>query len=127
MGYTDSKFKGKLNVGLTCWGLVNGVTIALFVKKFRRRVMYLTCTISLLCVYIGWTISMERFLNAKAEIAAKLTIFFIFAYSPWYNIGYNALTYSKSCLSSALSIYLRWVFDFPCGIPNLLHPPHNIT
>jgi hypothetical protein len=30
--------------------------------------------------------------NAAAGIA---TIFFIFAYSPCYNLGYNALTYSK--------------------------------
>ena len=94
MGYTDPNFKGKLNVGLTCWSLVCGVAVALVVKKFRRRTMYLVCTCSLLCVYVGWTISMERFLTTKASVAAKLTIFFIFAYSPCYNIGYNALTYS---------------------------------
>ncbi|MCJ1258616.1 hypothetical protein MMC24_006449 [Lignoscripta atroalba] len=94
MGYTDPNFKGKLNVGLTCWSLVCGVAVALVVKKFRRRTMYLVCTCSLLCVYVGWTISMERFLTTKASVAAKLTIFFIFAYSPCYNIGYNALTYT---------------------------------
>lgn len=94
MGYSDPQFKGKLNVGLTCWYLVNGMTISLLVKRFRRRAMYLTCTISLLCVYVGWTISMERFINSGSVAAARLTIFFIFAYSPAYNIGYNALTYT---------------------------------
>lgn len=37
---------------------------------------------------------MERFLATKSHAAAILTIFFIFAYQPAYNIGYNALTYS---------------------------------
>ena len=94
IGYTDPNLKGKLNVGLTCWNLVNGVVIALLVRRFRRRAMYLTCATALLCVYVGWTISMERFLSTEAQAAAKLTIFFIFAYSPAYNIGYNALTYT---------------------------------
>ncbi|KAK7711592.1 hypothetical protein SLS57_008075 [Botryosphaeria dothidea] len=94
MGFTDPQFKGKLNVGITCWNFLNGMTVALLVGRFRRRAMYMTCTISLLCVYVGWTISMERFLTTNALAAARLTIFFIFAYSPAYNIGYNALTYT---------------------------------
>ena len=82
MGYTETSFKNKINVGLAAWQLLNGMTIALIVTRWPRRVMYLICTISLLCVYIGWTIAMERFLNAKSQVAAKLTLFFIFAYSP---------------------------------------------
>jgi hypothetical protein len=39
---------------------------------------------------------MERFMTTHAKAAAILTIFFIFCYSPAYNLGYNALTYSKS-------------------------------
>ncbi|KAF2269714.1 hexose transporter-like protein [Lojkania enalia] len=94
IGYTDPNFKGKLNVGLNSWSLVNAVTISLFVRRFPRRVMYLTCTVALLCCYIGWTVSMERFMSTKGAAAAKVTIFFIFLYSPCYNIGYNALTYT---------------------------------
>ncbi|OCL05099.1 general substrate transporter [Glonium stellatum] len=94
IGYTDPNFKGKLNIGLNCWNLVNGVTAALVVRRFPRRVMYMTCAISLLCVYIGWTISMQQFLTHHGRVAAKLAIFFMFAYSPCYNIGYNALTYT---------------------------------
>lgn len=48
VGFTDSQVKGKLNVGLTCWNLINGVCLALVVKRFKRRKMYLACTISLL-------------------------------------------------------------------------------
>ena len=95
IGYTDPNFKGKLNVGLNSWQLVNAIIISLFVRRFARRKMYLTCATTLLCCYVGWTISMERFLTTKSAVAAKLTIFFIFLYSPCYNIGYNALTYSE--------------------------------
>jgi len=96
IGYTDPNFKGKLNVGLNSWNLVNAVLISLLVRRFPRRKMYLTCATSLLCCYVGWTVAMQRFLESGSAIAAKITIFFIFAYSPCYNIGYNALTYSKS-------------------------------
>jgi hypothetical protein len=93
---TDSVVKSKINIGIACWGLICGTTLALTVPRFKRRPMYLTCACSLLCVYIAWTISMERFMTTHAKAAAILTIFFIFCYSPAYNLGYNALTYSKS-------------------------------
>jgi len=99
IGYEDAEFKQKINVSIACWSLVCGVIVSLLVVKIRRRVMYLTCTISLLICYISWTISMERAQTAadagtpnnSANIA---TLFFIYAYSPCYNIGYNALTYT---------------------------------
>ncbi|KAL0944580.1 MFS sugar transporter [Colletotrichum truncatum] len=99
IGIGDSVFKQKLNVGLSCWSLVCAVIVALLVRKIRRRVMYLACTISLLVCYIAWTISMERAVHAldndyKNQSASIATIFFIFMYSPCYNIGYNALTYT---------------------------------
>lgn len=96
IGYDDPNFKGKLNVGLNSWNLVNAVAISLLVRRFPRRVMYLTCATSLLCCYVGWTVAMQQFLDRHTQVAAKITIFFIFAYQPCYNIGYNALTYSKS-------------------------------
>ncbi|KAL4802650.1 general substrate transporter [Aspergillus unguis] len=91
---TDSVVKSKINVGSACWGLVNGTFLALFVPRMKRRTMYLTCASCLLGVYIAWTISMERFMSTQTEAAAILTIIFIFLYSPAYNIGYNALTYT---------------------------------
>lgn len=99
IGQTDSKVKQKINVAIACWSLICGFTVAMLVRTFRRRVMYMTCTISLLLCYIAWTISMERAVTAKEtggknQGASIATIFFIFAYSPCYNIGYNALTYT---------------------------------
>uniref|UniRef100_A0A093UZQ6 Lactose permease n=1 Tax=Talaromyces marneffei PM1 TaxID=1077442 RepID=A0A093UZQ6_TALMA len=94
IGVTDSVVKSKINIGIACWGLVTGTTAALLAPRFRRRPAYLLSACSLLTVYIAWTISMERFIDTKSHAAAILTIFFIFAYSPAYNIGYNALTYT---------------------------------
>ncbi|KAE8147157.1 general substrate transporter [Aspergillus avenaceus] len=94
VGITDGVTKSKINIGIACWGLVCGTALALTAPRFKRRTMYLTCSTSLLCVYIAWTISMERFLSTGVRAAAILTIFFIFCYSPAYNLGYNALTYT---------------------------------
>ncbi|CAG7966026.1 unnamed protein product [Penicillium nalgiovense] len=94
VGITDGVIKSKINIGIACWGLVSGTALALTAPRFKRRPMYLTCASCLLCVYIAWTISMERFMATKAQSAAIATIFFIFAYSPAYNLGYNALTYT---------------------------------
>jgi hypothetical protein len=105
VGITDSVTKSKINIGIACWGLVCGTALALTAPRFKRRPMYLTCASCLLCVYIAWTISMERFINTKAQSAAILTIFFIFAYSPAYNLGYNALTYSVYSFSSKKCLY----------------------
>ncbi|KAJ5882606.1 MFS sugar transporter [Penicillium soppii] len=94
VGITNGVTKSKINIGIACWGLVCGTALALIAPRFKRRPMYLTCASCLLCVYIAWTIAMERFISTKAQSAAILTIFFIFAYSPAYNLGYNALTYT---------------------------------
>ncbi|KAL4887693.1 general substrate transporter [Aspergillus karnatakaensis] len=91
---TNPTTKSEINVGIACWGLVCGTALALTAPRFKRRTMYLTCACSLLCVYIAWTISMERFMTTETKAAAGLTIFFIFLYSPAYNLGYNALTYT---------------------------------
>ncbi|KAL3457208.1 putative MFS sugar transporter [Aspergillus heterothallicus] len=91
---TDGVVKSKINIGIACWGLVTGTVSALVTPRFPRRRMYLITACSLLCVYIAWTISMERFMTTQVKAAAVLTILFIFLYSPAYNIGYNALTYT---------------------------------
>ena len=100
IGFIDSTYIQKINVSIACWSLVCGVVVSLLVVKIRRRVMYLACTISLLFCYIAWTVSMERAQTAKnagtPNNAANIAVlFFIYAYSPCYNMGYNALTYSE--------------------------------
>lgn len=99
IGYTDSSYIQKINVSIACWSLFCGVTVSLLVTKIRRRVMYLACTMSLLCCYIAWTVSFQKAQSAAENhvpnhAAAVATMFFIYAYSPCYNMGYNALTYT---------------------------------
>ena len=100
IGKNDSLFKQQFNVASACWNLICGVTISMLVRRFKRRHMYLTCTCLLLLVYISWTISMAYAVKGKEagvpnEAANTAVMFWIFAYAPCYNIGYNALTYSK--------------------------------
>lgn len=54
----------------------------------------------MLAVFIGLTVSVERVLDAgkhkvKNQAASYSALFFIYAFSPCYNIGNNALTYSR--------------------------------
>ncbi len=63
--------------------------------------MFLIGAFGMLVVYVSWTIAMQRAMLAlETKVpnkAAGITVlFFIFFYSPWYNIGNNALAYSKS-------------------------------
>lgn len=100
IGIKDSITKQKMNVGYASWSLVTGGVVALVVTRFRRRTLYMICTISLLLVYTGWTISMQKATTAEDAgghngAASAASAFFIFAYQPCYNIGFNALTYSK--------------------------------
>ena len=92
IGWTNAEDKNKVNVGLSAWSLITAAIAAFAVLRFRRRVMYMTCTISLLCVYIGWTVSMERAMVGEAtkhrnHAAGIMVLVFIFLYKPCYNIG----------------------------------------
>ncbi|KAK7028338.1 hexose transporter [Favolaschia claudopus] len=94
IGIHDNRDKNLINLARTAWDLVNATTLALVVTKFKRRSAYLTCTISLFLVFLGWTIASARYVQTGSQAASRAVIAFIFIYSPAYNIGYNALTYS---------------------------------
>ena len=118
MGYTTNFAKTRINIANNCWSLINGTIIALFVTRFRRRWMFMLSSTLMLMVFIGMTVSFERlkyaeahkFVNKKASIAA---LFFYFAYSPTYNIGNNALTYSKLSRSACFCSVLTCVLSLP--------------
>lgn len=94
VGITDDRTVQKVILSNTCWGFINAVPIALIAPRFRRRVMFLTCTIGTACVYTVWTIASARFDISQTNAAAIPVLVFIFVYSPFYNIGWNALTYT---------------------------------
>ncbi|KAF5026016.1 hypothetical protein F66182_1918 [Fusarium sp. NRRL 66182] len=98
MGYTSDYAKTRINLANACWSLINATIIALIVTRFKRRHMYMLSASLMLCAFIAITVSLERIQaapegtrNTSAGIAA---LFFYFAYSPTYNIGNNALTYT---------------------------------
>jgi hypothetical protein len=100
MGYTTSYAKSRINLANQCWSLINGTIIALIVTRFRRRWMFMLSAASMCLVFTSMTISFESLRNAKDNMttnqqASIAALFFYFAYSPCYNIGNNALTYSK--------------------------------
>ncbi|AEO57136.1 hypothetical protein MYCTH_2302958 [Thermothelomyces thermophilus ATCC 42464] len=94
IGYTDPTFQAQYNLGNQCWSLVCGVSAALVVMRFRRRTMYLTGILSILAVYVAWTTCTAIFIVDRSQVAAKLSLFWIYAYSPAYNLCFNALTYT---------------------------------
>lgn len=99
MGYTSNFAKTRINLANMCWSFAQGTLIALYVTRFKRRHMFMLSALSMCAVFVSMTISFERlrfaknmgFKNSAASIAA---LFFYFAYSPCYNIGNNALTYT---------------------------------
>jgi hypothetical protein len=99
MGYTSDFAKTRINIANQCWSLINGVTIALVVTRFRRRRMFMLSAGSMTLVFMAMTICFQRLrvasdnktTNKPAQIAS---LFFFFAYSACYNIGNNSLTYT---------------------------------
>jgi len=99
VGIKNSMEKQKVNLGYACWSLLTGFAVSLIVTKFRRRSLYMLCTISLLVVYTGWTVALQKATTAEDagghnNGASIASLFFMFAYQPCYNIGLNALTYT---------------------------------
>lgn len=94
VGITDNHTVQKFILSNTCWGFINAVPIALIAPRYPRRVMFLTCTIGTACVYTVWTIASARFAIDGTAAAAIPVLVFIFVYSPFYNIGWNALAYT---------------------------------
>ncbi|KAJ7852248.1 hexose transporter [Mycena leptocephala] len=97
IGIHDNRSKNLINLALTGWGLVNATILALTVTKFKRRTMYLFCAdvhdIPVL-IFTGWTVASAQYVQTGSKPASKAVLAFIFIYSPAYNLGYNALTYT---------------------------------
>ncbi|KAK4251318.1 general substrate transporter [Corynascus novoguineensis] len=91
---TDNRTVQKIILSNTCWGFINAVPIALIAPRFPRRAMFLTCTIGTAVVYTVWTIASARAEIENSTRAAIPVLVFIFVYSPFYNIGWNALAYT---------------------------------
>lgn len=82
VGIEDDRTVQKIILSNTCWGLINAVPIALITPRFKRRTMFLVCTIGTAVVYTVWTIASARFQINPTSAAAIPVLVFIFVYSP---------------------------------------------
>lgn len=103
MGYTSNYAKTRINVANNCWGLLTATLAAIAVGRFPRRVMFMTSAATMFFMFLGFTVAMAKLAeasNAKPsrvnKQAAHAALFFYFAFSPCYNIGNNAITYSTN-------------------------------
>lgn len=115
MGYTSDFAKTRINLANSCWGLLTASAAAFIVAHFRRRTMYMLAAGSMLATFTAMTISFQRLRVAKDagvknNAAGIAVLFFYFAYNPCYNLGNNALTYSKSRLYYNYLFFLRSFF-----------------
>ncbi|KAF5370973.1 hypothetical protein D9757_009896 [Collybiopsis confluens] len=94
VGITDNRTKNLVNLATTCWGFVNATFFALTSSRFKRRTVYLSCTVSLLLIFTGWTVASARYNITNDKASSKTVLAFIFLYSPAYNVAFNALTYT---------------------------------
>ncbi|KAI0850836.1 MFS general substrate transporter [Daldinia vernicosa] len=94
VGITDNRTVQKVILSNTCWGLINAVPVAIVAPLLRRRIGFLICTIGTAVVYSVWTVASARFAIENTSSAAIAVLVFIFAYSPFYNLGWNALAYT---------------------------------
>lgn len=100
MGYKDEYTKSRINIANACWGLINGTIIALIVTRFKRRHMFMLSASSMCLVFTAFTVSLWALQRAQdtgiPNQAANISgLIWYFAFSAAYNIGNNALTYSK--------------------------------
>ncbi|KAJ7875359.1 major facilitator superfamily domain-containing protein [Mycena olivaceomarginata] len=94
IGIHDNMTKNRLNLALSCWGLLCAVTLALITPRFKRRPMFLACTVSILVVLVGWTAATAQFAKTQNHAWALTVLAFIFLFSPAYGLGYSVLTYT---------------------------------
>jgi MFS family permease len=68
VGIDNNRTVQQIILSNTCWGLINAVPIALIAPRFKRRHMFLLCTIGTACVYTVWTIASARLVKYFAAI-----------------------------------------------------------
>lgn len=79
VGIHDDRTKNLINLAMTCWGFVNGTTLALTVTKMPRRAAYLTCTIVLTLIFTGWTIASAQYSITGSQAASRAVIAYVFS------------------------------------------------
>jgi MFS family permease len=102
MGYTKSWLKTRLSLAYNVWGLITSTIAAILVGRLPRRLMFMISSGTMLMIFIGFAVSFDKLqeaANAKPKrhnsAAGIAALFFFYAFTPCYNMGNNAITYSK--------------------------------
>ncbi|KAI9574380.1 hypothetical protein HD554DRAFT_2165878 [Boletus coccyginus] len=95
IGIHDDRMKNIVNFAMGVWSLVTGTFLTLTVPRFPRRRMYLTCTISLLVVFIAWTVASAEYARTHSVVSSHVVLVLIFVYYLAYAVGFSALTSSE--------------------------------
>lgn len=101
VGITNRRSQNQINLGLTCWNLITGVTGALLTKKLTRRTQYMIAFVGMTAVFACWTGASADYAMTKNTRAAGAVVGMIFVYYMFYTIM-HPLTY----------VYITEVFPF---------------
>jgi MFS family permease len=97
----DRRKQNQINLGLTCWNLVTGVTSALLTKMLNRRTQYLIAFVGMTAIFACWTGASADYAKTQNQQAAGAVVGMIFVYYLFYTIM-HPLTY----------VYITEVFPF---------------
>ncbi|KIW17430.1 hypothetical protein PV08_04624 [Exophiala spinifera] len=87
VGITSRRTQNEINLGLSCWNLVTGVTGAFLAHRLPRRRQYLTSYIGMTVLFACWTGASAVYAEDHTnQSAAKAVVALIFIYYGFYNL-----------------------------------------
>ena len=97
IGITSKRIQNELNLGLSCWNLVTGISGSLLTHILPRRKQYLISYVGMTAVFACWTAASAVYAKDDTDgAAAKAVVALIFIYYGFYNLM-MPLTYIFIC------------------------------
>jgi len=94
IGIRNYRTKNVVNLAYVFVKFVNSSAIALIIPRFRRRTMYLACTISLFVVMVIFTVASADYSLTHSKISALEVLGSIFAFTLAFNLAFTNLTFT---------------------------------
>ncbi|KIX00192.1 uncharacterized protein Z518_10330 [Rhinocladiella mackenziei CBS 650.93] len=97
VGITEKRTQNEINLGLSCWNLITGVTGALLAHILPRRRQYLTSYTGMTVMFACWTAASATYSKDHTNHSAAIAVVaLIFIYYAFYNLM-MPLTYIFIC------------------------------
>ncbi|CDK28777.1 unnamed protein product [Kuraishia capsulata CBS 1993] len=95
IGYTSAVEQLWINVSLNVYNLGVCAFVLYCVHRFRRRIMFLTCTTGMFFVFVTWTVLSAKFQqgNYESTLLSKAILTMVFLFFMCYDLGLNGLPY----------------------------------